>query len=135
MEFISDRELSLRARSGVTMTLRLPDKTSRDIWSQAIKQHCSERGLQKSREVDNAAESVARKLTVSDKDEAMTLMGFLTKRGDKVKNWKRRYFVLRKGDLSYFEDKAQALEGNAPLNFLLLQGCSATPVPPGKYEK
>jgi len=54
--------------------------------------------------------------------------GFLVKRGDRVKNWKRRFFVLMDGLLMYFEDmegwrklvedEEARYNGKRPLDFM-----------------
>jgi hypothetical protein len=61
--------------------------------------------------------------------------GFLCKRGEIVKNWKMRFFVLRPGDLSYFETKDDALHGETPLNIFYLKGASIEKAPYSKYNK
>jgi hypothetical protein len=61
--------------------------------------------------------------------------GFLCKRGDVVKSWKMRFFVLRPGDLSYFETKDDALHGETPLNIYYLKGATIEKVPYSKHNK
>ncbi|XP_039260928.1 dual adapter for phosphotyrosine and 3-phosphotyrosine and 3-phosphoinositide-like [Styela clava] len=48
--------------------------------------------------------------------------GFLTKQGWVVKNWKTRWFVLSKYDLSYFSDRSKE-KPIKTLNLLDCQGC------------
>jgi hypothetical protein len=61
--------------------------------------------------------------------------GFLCKRGEIVKSWKMRFFVLRPGDLSYFETKDDALHGETPLNIFYLKGSSIEKAAYSKYNK
>jgi hypothetical protein len=61
--------------------------------------------------------------------------GFLCKRGEIVKNWKMRFFVLRPGDLSYFETKDDALHGETPINIFYLKGATIEKAPYSKYSK
>eukprot|EP01104_Vermistella_antarctica_P006601 TRINITY_DN1730_c0_g1_i2.p1 TRINITY_DN1730_c0_g1~~TRINITY_DN1730_c0_g1_i2.p1 ORF type:complete len:666 (+),score=115.62 TRINITY_DN1730_c0_g1_i2:398-2395(+) len=46
--------------------------------------------------------------------------GWLSKRGGKVKNWKRRWFILQFGSLAYYNKEDS---GNEPLGVIPLQGC------------
>jgi hypothetical protein len=39
---------------------------------------------------------------------ASSRAGYLTKQGHRVKNWKRRYFTVDNGQLTYFEAKGDA---------------------------
>lgn len=48
--------------------------------------------------------------------------GFLTKQGYVVKNWKTRWFVLHKNDLSYYTDRSKE-KPIKTLNLLDCQGC------------
>ena len=61
--------------------------------------------------------------------------GFLSKRGDVVKNWKMRFFVLRPGDLSYFKTKDDALHGETPLNIFYLKASTVEKVAYSKHSK
>lgn len=46
-----------------------------------------------------------------------------------------RFFVLRPGDLSYFETKDDALHGETPLNIFYLKGTTIDKAPYSKYGK
>jgi len=50
----------------------------------------------------------------------MEKTGFLTKEGGSIKTWKKRYFVLKNGELSYFKDK-----GGEELGKILLSTASS----------
>jgi dual adaptor for phosphotyrosine/3-phosphotyrosine/3-phosphoinositide len=53
-------------------------------------------------------------LTIATKE------GFLTKRGGLIKNWKLRYFVLKKNELRYYRQRTDT----KPLRVIDLQGCT-----------
>eukprot|EP00698_Gefionella_okellyi_P000266 TRINITY_DN10227_c0_g1_i2.p1 TRINITY_DN10227_c0_g1~~TRINITY_DN10227_c0_g1_i2.p1 ORF type:complete len:485 (-),score=72.04 TRINITY_DN10227_c0_g1_i2:178-1632(-) len=62
-------------------------------------------------------------------DSKTTKKGFLTKQGHFIKNWKRRFFVLRGATLSYYEDEphdgkehGHTLRGTVPI-----AGCEIDP--------
>ncbi|XP_071963475.1 pleckstrin homology domain-containing family H member 1-like isoform X2 [Antedon mediterranea] len=57
--------------------------------------------------------------TENMKKEAMEKCGWLTKLGGKVKSWKRRWFVLKNGELRYYKsqgDVARKAQGHIPLD-------------------
>jgi len=57
--------------------------------------------------------------------------GFLTKEGGSIKTWKRRYFVLKNGELAYFKDKKDA--SKEPTGVIQLS--TATAVQLGERKK
>ena len=45
---------------------------------------------------------------VSPRPDALEKSGYLTKLGGKLKTWRKRYFVLRDGTLSYWKSQVSA---------------------------
>jgi len=50
--------------------------------------------------------------------------GNLTKRGEKLKNWKKRYFLLTPDSIYYFESEKSVRSNKEPLGAVLLMLCS-----------
>jgi PH domain/WD domain, G-beta repeat len=69
--------------------------------------------------------------TTADMAEAGVKRGYLTKRGRVVKNWKRRYFVLSKGSLSYYENEDSVV----PKGTMSLYGAAVVYVEPPKIDR
>lgn len=57
--------------------------------------------------------------------------GYLVKRGGIVKNWKKRWFVLRGNILYYYS----APDQKEPLGFIPLERSSVQAVPEAKFKK
>lgn len=53
--------------------------------------------------------------------EKLHKIGYLSKRGGKVKNWKKRYFVLKKKMLFYFESLEAFERGDPPKGWIWLK--------------
>lgn len=63
--------------------------------------------------------------------------GFLKKQGHVVKNWKKRFFLLTAGVLTYYENNGQDGSGQAetPKGSLKLSTCSVSVVLNDEYNK
>lgn len=46
-----------------------------------------------------------RKAAVNNAEKALEKSGYLTKLGGKIKSWRKRYFVLKNGTLSYWKSQ------------------------------
>eukprot|EP00730_Choanoeca_flexa_P019689 TRINITY_DN9624_c0_g1_i2.p1 TRINITY_DN9624_c0_g1~~TRINITY_DN9624_c0_g1_i2.p1 ORF type:complete len:579 (+),score=224.21 TRINITY_DN9624_c0_g1_i2:45-1781(+) len=58
-----------------------------------------------------------------DEDTTPILTGTFTKRGDKMKNWKQRFFVVRPNyRIEYYENEDAFNKGAKPKGFMLLDG-------------
>ena len=49
--------------------------------------------------------------------------GWLTKQGDYIKTWRRRWFVLKQGKLLWFKDPAAVYRGSSPRGVVSVSGC------------
>ena len=48
--------------------------------------------------------------TMGSMEKALEKSGYLTKLGGKIKSWRRRYFVLKNGTLSYWKSQVATCE-------------------------
>ena len=48
--------------------------------------------------------------TMGSMEKALEKSGYLTKLGGKIKSWRRRYFVLKNGTLSYWKSQVRRIQ-------------------------
>jgi hypothetical protein len=61
--------------------------------------------------ISSACNSPARKGTqaFNNAEKALEKSGYLTKLGGKIKSWRKRYFVLKNGTLSYWKSQVSLI--------------------------
>ena len=112
---------------GLQITILFPLTSQRDAYARCL--------FKASKNISVVSEGATVQNLRSSMGTAVYKFGFLCKRGEIVKNWKMRFFVLRPGDLSYFETKDDALHGETPLNIFYLRGAVIEKAPYSKYNK
>jgi hypothetical protein len=112
---------------GLQITILFPLTSQRDAYARCL--------FKASKNISVVSEGATVQDLRSSMGTAVYKFGFLCKRGEIVKNWKMRFFVLRPGDLSYFETKDDALHGETPLNIFYLRGAVIEKAPYSKYNK
>jgi hypothetical protein len=112
---------------GLQITILFPLTSQRDAYARCL--------FKASKNISVFSEGATVQDLRSSMGTAVYKFGFLCKRGEIVKNWKMRFFVLRPGDLSYFETKDDALHGETPLNIFYLRGAVIEKAPYSKYNK
>ena len=58
--------------------------------------------------------------TMGSMEKALEKSGYLTKLGGKIKSWRRRYFVLKNGTLSYWKSQVTLAYTNTLLNEIII---------------
>ena len=54
-------------------------------------------------------------------EKALEKSGYLTKLGGKIKSWRRRYFVLKNGTLSYWKSQVDIIKNLETLFIIINQ--------------